>query len=55
MYNNICPAVILAANLNPNEICLAIYDINSIKTKSGNKLKEQPEGTNIEKNFNPFV
>lgn len=43
----------LAANLKPNEIFLDKYDINSIKTNKGNKLKGHPEGTNKEKNFNP--
>ena len=48
-----CPLKILAANLNPNEIFLAKYEINSIKTNKGNKPKGQPAGTNKEKNSKP--
>ena len=29
--------------------------MNSIKTRSGNNGKGQPEGTNREKNFNPCI
>jgi hypothetical protein len=43
----------LAANLSPNDIFLAKYDINSIKTKRGSKFKGQPAGTNREKNLKP--
>ena len=43
----------LAANLNPREIFLAKYDINSISTNKGNKGKGQPAGTNREKNSKP--
>ena len=52
IFNNIWPAVILAANLNPNEIFRAKYDINSIKTYKGNRAKGHPAGTNSEKNSN---
>ena len=44
---------ILAANLSPNEIFLAKYEINSIKTNKGNNPKGQPAGTNNEKNSKP--
>src|ERR1700738_5003645 len=53
IFNNMCPDKILAANLNPNEIFLAKYEMNSIKTNRGNKPKGQPAGTNKEKNSNP--
>ena len=53
IFNNICPERILAANLSPNEIFLAKYEINSIKTNSGNNPKGQPAGTNNEKNSKP--
>lgn|SRR6516162_1873912 len=53
IFNNICPLNILAANLNPKEIFLAKYDINSIETSNGNKAKGQPAGTNKEKNSKP--
>lgn len=43
----------LAANLKPNEIFLAKYEMNSIKTSKGNNGKGQPAGTNREKNSNP--
>lgn len=43
----------LAANLNPNDIFLAKYEMNSISTNKGNKAKGQPAGTNREKNSNP--
>ena len=43
----------LAANLKPNDIFLAKYDINSISTNKGNKAKGQPAGTNKEKYSNP--
>ena len=43
----------LAANLNPNEILRAKYEINSIKTNKGNKANGQPAGTNNEKNSKP--
>lgn len=43
----------LAASLNPNDTFLAIYEINSINTNTGNKPSGQPAGTNKEKNFNP--
>jgi len=39
----------LAANLNPKDIFLAKYEINSINTKAGTKAKGQPTGTNNEK------
>jgi hypothetical protein len=43
----------LAANLKPNEIFLAKYEINSIKTNKGSNPKGQPAGTNSEKNSKP--
>jgi len=43
----------LAASLNPREIFLAKYEMNSIKTNNGNKARGQPAGTNKEKNSNP--
>ena len=55
MLSNICPDKMLAANLKPSDTFLAKYDINSIKTKRGNKPKGQPAGTNKEKNFNPCI
>jgi len=48
-----CQAVILAANLSPNETFLAKYEINSIVTNKGKRAKGHPAGTNNEKNFNP--
>ena len=53
MLNNMCPAVMLAANLRPNETFLARYDMNSIVTNKGKSAKGQPAGTNKEKNFKP--
>ncbi len=53
IFNNMCPDSILAANLSPSEIFLAKYEINSINTKRGSKLKGQPAGTNKEKNSKP--
>ena len=53
IFNSICPLSIFAANLNPKDTLRARYDMNSIRTKSGNKPKGQPAGTNKEKNFNP--
>jgi hypothetical protein len=52
IFNNICPANILAANLRPNDMFLDTYDINSIIIKKGTKAKGQPCGTNKPKNFN---
>lgn len=43
----------LAPKRKPNEICLAKYDMNSIKTSNGNKPKGHPEGTNKENNLRP--
>lgn len=43
----------LAANLNPNDIFLARYEMNSISTNKGNKAKGQPAGTKREKNSKP--
>ena len=48
-----CPLKILAPSLNPKDIFLDKYEINSIITNKGNNAKGQPEGTNNEKNFNP--
>ena len=53
IFNNMCPDNMLAANLSPRDTFLARYEINSIKTNSGNNPKGQPAGTNKEKNFNP--
>lgn len=53
MFKSIWPDKILAANLSPRDTFLAKYEINSIKTNSGNNPKGQPAGTNKEKNFNP--
>lgn len=50
---SMCPESILAANLRPSEMFLAKYEINSIKTKRGNKPKGHPAGTNKEKNCKP--
>ena len=47
MFNNIWPAVILAANLNPRETLRARYDINSIKIQ---KTSKKIEATNVETN-----
>ena len=55
IFNNICPDNILAANLNPKEIFLAKYDMNSIKTNKGNNPKGQPAGTSKEKNTKPCL
>ena len=54
MLNNMCPDNMLAANLNPREIFLAKYDMNSINTSKGSKAKGHPAGTNREKNFKPW-
>lgn len=43
----------LAANLKPNDIFLAKYEMNSINTSKGSNAKGQPAGTNREKNSNP--
>ena len=43
----------LAASLKPNEIFLAKYEMNSIRTSKGNKANGQPAGTNKEKNSKP--
>jgi len=53
ILSSMCPLKILAANLNPREILRARYEINSINTNKGSKLKGQPAGTNKEKNANP--
>jgi len=53
IFKSIWPDKILAANLSPRDTLRARYDMNSIKTKSGNNPKGQPAGTNKEKNFNP--
>jgi hypothetical protein len=44
--NKICPAKILAPNLNPKLNALAKYDINSIITNTGANAKLHPDGTN---------
>ena len=49
MLNNICPDKRLAANLSPNDIFLAKYEINSIKDNRVNIPKLEPFGTNREK------
>jgi hypothetical protein len=46
MANKICPAKILAPNLNPKLNALAKYDINSIITNTGANAKLHPDGTN---------
>jgi len=51
ILRSICPDNIFAANLNPNDTFLAKYDMNSIKTNTGNNAKGHPAGTNKEKNF----
>ena len=43
----------LAANLKPNEMFLAKYDMNSIRTNKGTKGKGQPAGTKREKKTKP--
>src|SRR5437879_5424245 len=53
IFNSMCPANMLAANLSPKDTFLAKYEMNSIKTNRGTKPKGQPAGTNREKNFNP--
>jgi len=53
IFKSMCPESIFAANLNPREILRARYEINSINTNKGNKLKGQPAGTNNEKNAKP--
>lgn len=55
MFNNICPDKIFADNLNPKEIFRAKYEISSINTNKGNKVKGQPLGTNREKNSKPYI
>ena len=60
IINSKWPATMLAANLKPNDTFLAKYEINSIKTNKGNKVKGQPDGTNKEKDsklcfFNPKI
>lgn len=52
MLSNMCPLNTFAASLNPKETFLAIYDINSMSTNSGNKPKGQPVGTKSEKKPN---
>ena len=42
-----------AASLKPKDILRAKYEINSINTNKGNKLKRQPESTKKEKNSKP--
>ena len=50
---SMCPEIILAAKRKPKLTFLAKYEINSINTNKGNKLKGQPEGTKKEKNSKP--
>lgn len=50
-----CPLNILAPNLKPKETHLDKYDINSIRTNSGNNPKGQPDGTNKEKNLSAWI
>jgi hypothetical protein len=52
IFNNVCPAVILANNLTPKETALAIYDTNSIRTNNGTNAKGVPEGTKKAKKCN---
>jgi len=42
-----------ADNLSPSDTFLAMYEINSIITKTGSKPNGQPAGTNNEKKLNP--
>ena len=53
IFNSIWPDNMLAPNLNPSEMFLAKYDMNSIKTNKGSKARGQPAGTSREKNSNP--
>jgi len=50
MFNNKCPAIMLALKRSPKLTFLARYEINSIKTNRGSNPKGQPAGTNKEKN-----
>ena len=43
----------LAANLNPKDIFLAKYEMNSISTKRGSNAIGHPAGTSKEKKTNP--
>lgn len=47
------PATMLAASLNPKDIFLDKYEINSITTSNGNNASGHPAGTNREKNVSP--
>lgn len=49
IVNSKCPAVMLAASRSPNEIGLAIYEINSTATKKTPTGAATPGGKNIEK------
>jgi len=55
MFKSIWPDNMLAANLKPNEIFLAKYDINSINTNKGNNPNGQPDGTKNEKNLSAWI
>jgi hypothetical protein len=55
IFNNVCPAVILANSLTPKETALAKYETNSIKTNKGTKAKGVPEGIKKEKNLIPCI
>jgi hypothetical protein len=55
IFNSMCPLNTLAPNLNPNEIFLDKYEINSITTSKGNSPKGQPDGTKNEKNFRECI
>lgn len=50
-----CPEVIFAANLKPNDTLRARYDMNSIKTNKGKRAIGVPAGTNKEKNTRPCL
>lgn len=48
-----CPAVTFAASLNPKDIALDKYEVNSIKTRRGRRPSGHPAGTKREKNLAP--
>lgn len=55
IFKSIWPDSILAASLNPKEIFLAKYEINSINTNRNINPNGQPDGTNNEKKVNLFL
>jgi len=50
-----CPATTLAASLNPKDIFLDKYEMNSIRTSNGTNPSGHPAGTNREKNLTPCI